>query len=160
VQGQEWDGEVRYTENEPGEWLSVVLPNGDALEVSHYCLRHGSNSGEGRLRSWELQGREGDCADWVALRKHTNDEALADEGFATAGWAVEGGKGPFSQFRVLSTGKDSSGSNYLHCAGLELYGVLLPAGEEIPFSCPSLAFSCKINTVKSNKHSMEQTHIS
>ena len=128
VQGEETDGQSNCTQSGPGQWMSVALLGGDALEVNHYCLRHGWDSGSGRLRSWELQGREGDSAGWVALRKHTNDEALADKGFATAGWAVEGGKGSFSQFRVLQTGPNSSGDNDLFCAGLELYGTLLPGG--------------------------------
>jgi hypothetical protein len=129
VQGKEWDGKENSTGyQEPNQWLSVAMLNGDAFEVNHYCLRHGYSGGCYRLRSWELQGREGDSAGWVALRKHTNDGALADEGFATAGWAVEGGKGSFSQFRVLMTGPNSSGNNYLCCAGLELYGMLLPGG--------------------------------
>jgi hypothetical protein len=136
VQGKEWDGKENCTNNEPDQWLSVAMLNGDAFEVNHYCLRHGRDDGCWRLRSWELHGREGDSADWVTLRKHTNDEALAGNGFATAGWAVEGGKGSFSQFRVLMTGPNSEGStppwnsghNTLACAGLELYGTLLPGG--------------------------------
>ena len=129
VQGKEWDGKWNITENKPDQWLSVAMLNGDAFEVNHYCLRHGNDHGAWRLRSWELQGREGDSAGWVTLRKHTNDEALANEGFATAGWAVEGGKGSFSQFRVLMTGPNSYGhDNHLCCAGLELYGTLLPGG--------------------------------
>ena len=129
VQGKEWDGKVNCTSgNEPDQWLSVAMLNGDAFEINHYCLRHGGGSAYWRLRSWELQGREGDSAGWVTLRKHTNDEALAEKGFATAGWAVEGGKGSFSQFRVLQTGPNSSGTNSLWCAGLELYGTLLPGG--------------------------------
>jgi hypothetical protein len=128
VQGKEWDGKANCTNNKPDQWLSIAMLNDDALEVNHYCLRHGGNNGNYRLRSWELQGREGDSADWVALRRHTNDGALADEGFATAGWAVEGGKGSFSKFRVLMTGPNSGENNLLCCAGLELYGTLLPGG--------------------------------
>ena len=127
VQGKEWDGQCNSTNDRPN-WLSVAMLNCDAFEVNHYCLRHGLDHGGARLRSWELQGREGDSAGWVTLRRHTNDQALADERFATAGWAVEGGKGSFSQFRVLQTGPNSSQHNILACAGLELYGTLLPGG--------------------------------
>ena len=133
VQGKEWDGKENITQDEPDQWLSVAMLNGDVFEVNHYCLRHGWRDGGYRLRSWELQGRAGDDADWETLRTHTDDGALADEGFATAGWAVEGGKGAFSQFRVLQTGKNSSGENarcnFLACAGLELYGALVPGGD-------------------------------
>ena len=128
VQGKEWDGKQNFTRDRPDQWLSFAMLNGDAFEVNHYCLRHGWSNGGYRLRSWELQGSEGDSAGWVTLRKHTNDEVLANKGFATAGWAVEGGKGSFSQFRVLMTGPNSSGYNRLACAGLELYGTLLPGG--------------------------------
>ena len=131
VQGEETDGEYNMTQDKPGQWMSVALLGGDALEVNHYCLRHGYGGGNMRLRSWELQGREGDGADWETLRAHTDDEALAEEAYATAGWAVEGGKGAFSQFRVLVTGENSQGegNNYLLCAGLELYGALLQGGD-------------------------------
>ena len=81
--------------------------------------------GFGRVR-FRRGGRAGDGADWETLRTHTDDGALPDEGFATAGWAVEGGKGAFSQFRLLMTGPNSGGYNYLLCAGMELYGTLLP----------------------------------
>jgi hypothetical protein len=129
VQGEETDGKNNTTQDKPGQWMSVALLGGDALEVNHYCLRHGFDSGGGTLRSWELQGRAGDGADWETLRTHTDDEALPQKGFATAGWAVEGGKGAFSQFRLLMTGETSSGENRLNCAGLELYGALLPGGD-------------------------------
>jgi hypothetical protein len=130
VQGEETDGKGNYTQSKPGQWMSVALLGGDALEVNHYCLRHGgSANGSYRLRSWELQGRAGDGADWETLRTHTDDGALPNEAFATAGWAVEGGKGAFSQFRVLMTGKTSTGGDTLLCAGLELYGALLPGGD-------------------------------
>ena len=56
------------------------------------------------LRNWQLQASN-DGAEWTTLRAHTNDEALATTAFSTASWAVEGGKGAFAQFRVLSTGK-------------------------------------------------------
>ena len=130
VEGKQWDWKANHTQNKPDQWLSVAMLNGDAFEVNHYCLRHGTIGDGSKLRSWDLQGREGDSADWVTLRKHTNDEALvrittADQ---SAGWVVEGGKGSFSQFRVLQTGPNSNGGNHLYCAGLELYGTLLPGG--------------------------------
>jgi hypothetical protein len=71
--------------------MSVDL-RGDALEVNHYCLRHGLSCGRFLLRSWELQGRNGDDGDWVTLSEHKDDRALANEAFATAGWAVCGGR--------------------------------------------------------------------
>jgi hypothetical protein len=127
VQGEECDGKGNCTGGyEPGQWMSVDLLNGDALEVNHYCLRHGGSNDYNRLCFWELQGRAGDGADWETLSKHTDDRALGNGGFATAGWVVERGGGGLSQFRVLQTGKNSDGYSDLRCAGLELYGTLLP----------------------------------
>jgi hypothetical protein len=127
VQGRECDGNNNSTDDSQpctGQWMSVDL-HSDALEVNHYCLRHGNSHRNCMLRSWELQGCNGDDGDWVTLSEHKNDRALADEAFSTAGWAVEGGRGSFSQFRVLMTGPNSSMNNYLACAGLELYGTML-----------------------------------
>jgi hypothetical protein len=88
----------------------LVDLRGDALDVSHYCLRHRRTAWAPR-RAAELAaaGPERPCV-WVTLSEHTGDTALAahsfdhELGIATAGWAVEGVKGPFSQFRVLVTG--------------------------------------------------------
>ena len=66
---------------------------------------------------------------WTTLRSHRNDASLADTAHSTAGWAVaprvEGGTGAcFSHFRVRQTGKNSSNTDHLFCAGIELYGEL------------------------------------
>ena len=105
--------------------MELRLPGALRLEADYYCLRHGSGNSGSRLRSWELQGAvdEGSSS-WVTLRAHRDDGALANEAFATAAWAVEGGKGAFQRFRVLQTGKGSTGYNFLCCAGIELYGTL------------------------------------
>ena len=63
---------------------------------------------------------------WTTLRSHRDDQSLADAAFSTAAWAVEGGKGAFSHFRIRQTGKNSNGNDFLLCAGIELYGVLQP----------------------------------
>ena len=56
---------------------------------------------------------------------------MAVEAFSVAAWPVqlpveqpvEHG-GFFSKFRIYQTGKNSNNDNYLHCAGIELYGQL------------------------------------
>ena len=122
----EHDGNSNCTENISNSWVMVVLKA--KAVVTHYCLRHGARySGSYRLRSWELQGST-DGADWRTLRAHANDQSLPDAALSTAGWAVDGGQGPFSHFRILQTGKNSNGRNCLLCAGIELYGKLLAPG--------------------------------
>jgi hypothetical protein len=118
------------TGNNPSSYVEVSLPAGVELQVDHYCLRHGQPTAQRRLRSWDLlgsanSGRFGGTQ-LTVLRAHTNDESLpAAQGAngATASWAVEPG-GWFNTFRIQLTGQDSSESQYLSCAGIELYGFL------------------------------------
>ena len=53
----------------------------------------------------------------------------SEKGFSVAAWEVEGANQAYRYFRIRQTGKNSSQySNYyhiLHCAGIELYGMLL-----------------------------------
>jgi hypothetical protein len=120
------DGGHNLTGNKPNSWLAVALGGGAKIDVAHYCLRHGiSNAGICRLRHWDLEGSLDGLA-WTTLRSHRDDQSLPDAGYSTAAWAVEGGKGAFSHFRIRQTGKNSRGDDFLCCAGIDLYGVLQP----------------------------------
>jgi hypothetical protein len=48
----------------------------------------------------------------------------ADGAFSVAAWPVEQGAGFFRHFRILQTGKNSSGHHFLMCTGIDLYGTL------------------------------------
>ena len=119
------DGQHNCTQDYSNSTMAVALGGGVELEVANYCLRHGlSGGGGGRLRHWDLEASQ-DGRAWTTLRSHHDDQSLPDAKFSTAGWAVEGGKGAFSQFRIRQTGKNNEyGSDSLCCAGIELYGVL------------------------------------
>jgi hypothetical protein len=122
------DGVINGTKSAKSSSVAVVLGGGAQAELNHYCLRHGNSSGSYRLRHWVLEASQ-DGRTWTTLRSHHDDASLPDAGFSTAGWVVEGGKGAFSHFRVRQTGKNSSGfstTGGLMCAGIELYGSLLP----------------------------------
>jgi hypothetical protein len=125
------DGKDNRTKNEPNSWMALALGGGAKIDVAHYCLRHGgSHGGNYRLRHWDLEASL-DGRAWTTLRSHRDDQSLADAKFSTAAWAVEGGKGAFSHFRIRQTGKNSGGQysdgyDRLWCAGIELYGVLQP----------------------------------
>jgi hypothetical protein len=121
------DGQTNRTADEPNSWMAVALGGGAQAKVTRYCLRHGNNNSYYALRNWDLEAST-DGRAWTTLRSHRNDESLAKTGFSTAGWAVEGGKGAFSHFRIRQTGKTACGDNdySLACAGIELYGELLP----------------------------------
>lgn len=57
---------------------------------------------------------------------------LSDAAFSAAAWEVECARGIASRpFCILHTGGTSSvGSNSLHCAGIELDGVLSETGKQ------------------------------
>ena len=117
--------EDNYTaSDEPNSWMAVALGGGAQAKVTHYCLRHGCQGDAEHgswnvLRHWDLEAST-DGQAWTTLR------SLADAGFSTAGWVVQGDKGAFSHFRIRQTGENSSSSHELACAGIELYGELLP----------------------------------
>ena len=103
--------------------MSVDLGQGRKLKPEYYCLRHGYFDGDDVLRNWRLEGSN-DGSAWSPLRVHNNDESLAAVAFSTASWSVEGVAESYQHFRILQTGKNSGGTDYLMCGGIELYGLL------------------------------------
>ena len=94
------------------------------LQVTHYCLRHGSSNGTHCLRNWRLEGSN-DGNNWTTLRNHNNDQSLPNSGFSEAGWAVDGcDPGGYRFLRILPHGNNSNGNPQLVCSGIEFYGVL------------------------------------
>jgi hypothetical protein len=124
------ESSVNFTKNVKGSWVGVSLPPGYSLVPTHYALRHGHDTGWGRLRHWELRGSS-DGKEWEVLKKHNDDRSLPDEGFGIAHWPLDTTKA-FSHFRVHQTGENSDGNvnnnhslyNVLCCAGIELFGQL------------------------------------
>jgi hypothetical protein len=126
------DGSVcNYTRDIANSWMSVDLGRGRRLAPTYYCLRHGDDSGEYRLRHWRFEGSNNGST-WTVLKDHTNDNLLPNHGFGVAGWSVpqhrEGtsavGSLGFRSFRIISSGKNTNGDDEIWCAGIELYGVL------------------------------------
>ena len=118
----DWKAELSYTEDQPNSWMRVDLGATRSLAVSHYALRHRGLGGYG-LRSWELQGAIAPDGPWTTLRRHDNDASIEAQAGFVAAWAVEGAA-PFRFFRIHQHGPNSSGHQYLMCAGIELYGLL------------------------------------
>ena len=96
------------------------------LAPTHYCLRSGTSYGGHKVRNWRLEGSK-DGSSWTCLREHVNDASLAATAFSVAAWPIENASAAvFRHFRVFQTAKNSSGNDHLTCAGIELYGTLLP----------------------------------
>ena len=138
--------EFSYTKNEPNSWIAVDIGRGRSFVPLGYCLRHDAQGPRGLLRNWVLQGRRGshesiasatttDIQDftptlvdneWVTLSVHVNDPSLAPTAGSTAYFPVRDidvSSSSFRYFRILQTGKNSSGKDRLACAGFELYGI-------------------------------------
>ena len=115
------------TKNEPNSWMAVDL-KGARLVPDHYELRSDKYSGH-KPRHWELQASD-DGRRWATLRSHRGDEGLSDRPMSVAHWPLDAAVGAgraFRHFRIVQTGKNSSGYDNLNCAGIELYGLLLGA---------------------------------
>ena len=112
------------TDNKPGSWISIDLGASRALRLTHYALRHGRYFGYDLLRSWRLEGSNDPSSGWVTLKEHKDDESLPAQGWCVGDWAVEGIEQEYRHFRIIQTGKNSNGNDYLMCAGIELYGEL------------------------------------
>ena len=112
-----------HTSNAANSWMCVDLRR--PVLLRHYCLRHDKQGGSYVLRNWVLQGSPSAAGeDWTVLRQHVGDNTLPAQSMAVASWPVDS-KGSFRRFRILQTGPNSNGNNYLMCSGIELYGVLL-----------------------------------
>ena len=155
VQGSKHNGSFNYTLNpgKPGAWMAVDLRR--QLRPSYYCLRsdkHGvgaldvkdapaDNSSvqhPSKPRNWRLEGsNDGRC--WTPLRVHCNDCSLSDESFSVAAWPLEDTADFFRHFRIYQTGPNSAGTHQLMCAGIELYGTLLDAEDELAHTAPRVS---------------------
>ena len=123
VQGASHDGQPNFTANQAGSWMAVDLNR--LLAPTHYCLRSDANNVR-KVRNWRLEGSK-DGSSWTCLREHVNDASLAATAFSVAAWPIENASAAvFRHFRVFQTAENSSGNDYLMCAGMELYGTLLP----------------------------------
>jgi hypothetical protein len=94
-----------YGDNVANSWLMVDLGFGRALQVDHYCLRHGFQREIGLLRNWNLEGSNNNI-DWTVLREHNDDTSLANYGYSEGHWSVNSAASntPYRFFRILQTG--------------------------------------------------------
>ena len=120
------EAETCFTNIIANSWFSVDLGSANAIRPTHYTLRHyiGERGyGGAALRNWELQG-SADGAFWTTLRRHVDDVGLADVAGATATWSLESDRA-WRHLRVMQTGPNSSGNNFLCLSGLEVYGAII-----------------------------------
>ena len=127
-------GTVSKTKDEENSWWCVDLTEKHALYLTHYTLRHGRYRRRSVLVNWRLEGSL-DGRRWTTLKNHEDDHGLKKDGpyfgpkkdgpYFTCTWAIDGNPRAFRYFRVLQTGKNSSGKLDISLSGIELYGLLI-----------------------------------
>lgn len=99
------------------------------LELTSYCLRNASSSSQS-MTAWEFHGSNTgnlDDRSWQVLDSRTNFQGLR-QSHATQNFKLNEKSPPYRFFRLKMTGPNSSGSDNMLLAGLELYGVFHPKG--------------------------------
>lgn len=108
-----------YTNSGIGQLIEFDLGKW-RLTVSDYTIRHDSENGY-FLRNWKLQGSS-DNTNWTDLDNRVNDTTIN----AVGGWGrfSVATTTAYQYFRIINTGPDSNGTNYIVLSEIEFYGVL------------------------------------
>jgi hypothetical protein len=124
-----------HTKDRPNSWFALDL--GVRILIRRYTLRHARGYGTSALRNWELQGSK-DGTLWQRLTQHVQDEGLGQPG-SCASWDVPPVAGDedsskdvqgWRYVRILQTGPNAAGKDYISLSGFELYGVILSTYSE------------------------------
>lgn len=121
VQHEHQNQVYNYLNDDVGSWMSVDLGEDRSLQPNYYCLRSDGLGESHKPRNWRLEGSN-NGQEWSCLKEHNGDTALREEPMSTAAWPLNNVQDSFRHFRILLTGRNSTGCNYLMCAGIELYG--------------------------------------
>jgi len=111
----------------PSSWFTIDMGKDRAVKPTRYTLRHGGASRQDSLRDWALKGSD-DSINWTAVGRHKDDSSL-NGNFSTHSWEIKNPVQPWRYFRLVQTGHNSSGHNFLSLSGIEFYGELYSAVE-------------------------------
>lgn len=112
-------GVPMYSYNVASSWMGVNFKN-YKIKPSYYSIRHDNEVGY-YLRSWKLQGSNDTGSTWVDLDIRSNDTTISSpDGWGSFPVAAAGAF--FRILRVISTGVDSSETNYFCIGELEFCG--------------------------------------
>lgn len=110
---------IRFvTRSLPSSWVIIDFKE-LLITPSCYTLRHYSTWDVEALRHWRLEGSLNGSR-WTTLREHVDDTSLNFKG-ATASWNLQCST-PYHMFRILQTGLNSNGHQFLSLSGFEIYG--------------------------------------
>lgn len=111
-----------WTQNVPASYLCIDFMRYRVAPVS-YALRHGHNHKRDYLRNWDFQGSN-DGKIWTTLRRHSNDDSLNGPFDVKVFALLSPPTVPYQYFRIIQTGHNSSGNNFLVLCGFEVFGEL------------------------------------
>lgn len=131
----------QYSTDTAGSWIAVDLGEDRSLVVAKYTLQN-RDFADRAIRNWRLQGSNnggdnsvGDlaAATWfdIDIKEPNSDMAPVANQFASYD-PSEGNINDYRWIRVIQTGLNSSGDNYLTLAEIELYGEFAYLGTNIP----------------------------
>ena len=116
---------------------SVILDFGadKLMKPTDYTLRGRSDANTNHPRNWEIQGSADGLTNWITLDTQTNNTSVGlgtyYKGTCTATEA-------YRYLRILQTGINSSGTEYLVLSELEFYGYLTISGTSAATSTDDL----------------------
>ena len=121
-----WDGQRRFG---LAYWfffvcvlfLLISLTSNEILPLSGTELNY-------VLRNWNLEGSS-NGSDWNILRSHRHDSSIAVKEFASASWTIDSRGVQYSTFRIVGTGIDSGGQNFVHFGSIEIWGKMIKPDE-------------------------------
>ena len=105
--------------NIANSWWMCIFSNGK-MRVDRYTIRGKSNANSEHLRSWKLQGSQGGVT-WTDLdTQSANNSINASNAYFTSGVLTNTTYWKF--LRILQTGVNSSGTNFLTMNEIDFYG--------------------------------------
>lgn len=105
-----------------GEFFKLDLKAGNSLIVNHYTLKARSDYNGNYPRNWKLQASNDD-ATWIDIDTQINSTGLNFGTFVSI--PIAGQTTAYRYWRLLLTGGDSSGAQYLILDEWEFYGNLV-----------------------------------
>jgi hypothetical protein len=111
-----------WTQNVPASYFCIDFMRYRVTPLA-YALRHGHNHKRDYLRNWDFQGSN-DGKLWTTLRRHSNDDSLNGPFDVKVFALLTPPAVPYQFFRIIQTGHNSSGNNFLVLSGFEVFGEL------------------------------------
>lgn len=120
-----------WTQNVPASYVSIDFMR-YRVNPTSYALRHGGAHKRDYLRNWDFQGSN-DGKMWTTLRRHSNDDGLNGQFGVKVFSLLMPPAVPYQYFRIIQTGHNSSGNNFLVLCGFEVFGELwdTPSSDEM-----------------------------